>query len=254
MQCPPLYWEPVIPLGWEIASSLPVKSNDPTAGLLKSDRFPGTVLEQINLGNCWYVWFSWSYFFLYFSHWVYGAHYHFIWGFPSAWCIQLHCCSVEKPMQNGPVGFVSILELELEGMWPSWCRNELCTSSHCLEGTRAVSKWNLFLINKFSSLSLPTFFCLNFFFNMRKQTREANQITAFIAVGELSSLCFSPDLSWGPWVEPFISWHCSVMAQAGRWHGVLYQLPSEQLAVSNILVNNDDRSLSVELKGLTSSY
>lgn len=164
MQCPPLYWEPVIPLGWEIASSLPVKSNDPTVGLLKSDRFPGTVLEQINLGNCWYVWFSWSYFFLYFSHWVYGAHYHFIWGFPSAWCIQLHCCSVEKPMQNGPVGFVSILELELEGMWPSWCRNELCTSSHCLEGTRAVSKWNLFLINKFSSLSLPTFFCLSFFF------------------------------------------------------------------------------------------
>lgn len=81
IQCPPLHWEPVTPLGWEIASSFPGKSNDPTAGLLKSDRFPGTMLEQINLGNCWYLWFNWSYLFLCFSHWVYGARYHFIWGF-----------------------------------------------------------------------------------------------------------------------------------------------------------------------------
>lgn len=225
MQCPPLHWEPVVPLGWEIAFSLPGKSNDPTVGLLKSDRFLGTVLEQINLGNCWYLWFNQSYLFLCFSHWVYGAHYHFIWWYPNVWCIQLSSCSVEKALQNGPTGFVSILELELEGMWPSWCRNELCISCY-LEGTRAVSKLSLFLMYKSSSLSLLFFFffnlicfevgflfvCLRVFY-MRRQTREANQIIAFIAMSELGSLCFSPDLSWGPWVGPFISWHCSVMAQ-----------------------------------------
>lgn len=181
MQCPPLHWEPVIPLGWEIASSLPGKSNDPIAGLLKSDRFPGTILEQINLGNCWYLWFNRSYFFPCFSHWVYGAHYHFIWGLPSAWCFQVQSCSVEKPLQNRPTGFVFILELELEGVWPSWCRNELCASPLCLEGTRAVSKLSLFLINKFSSLSLLFFsvwffwffffLCFVWVFYMRKQTR-----------------------------------------------------------------------------------
>lgn len=163
VQYPPLHWEPVIPLGWEIASSLPGKSNDPTVVLLKSDRFPGSILEQINLGNCWYLWFNRSYLFPCFSPWVYGAHYHFIWGFPSAWCIQLPSSSGEKPLQNRPTGFVSILELELEGVWPSWCGNELWTSfPHGSEGTRAVSKRSLFLIKKFLSPTLLLVF-LNFF-------------------------------------------------------------------------------------------
>lgn len=61
-------------------------------------------------------------------------------------------------------------------------------------------------------------------------------------------------------MEPFISWHFFVMAQAARLHRVLYQLPSEQLAklrsfaVSNILINNYDRSTSVELKCFISTY
>lgn len=91
IHCPPLHWERVTPLGWEIASSLPGKSNDPIGGLLKSDRFPGTMQEQINLGNCWYLWFNRSYLFLCFSHWVYGAHYHFIWGFQ---VLGLFSCTV----------------------------------------------------------------------------------------------------------------------------------------------------------------
>lgn len=61
-------------------------------------------------------------------------------------------------------------------------------------------------------------------------------------------------------MEPLISWHFFVMAQALRLHHVLYQLPSEQLvklhssAVSTILINNYDRSTSVELKCFISTY
>lgn len=61
-------------------------------------------------------------------------------------------------------------------------------------------------------------------------------------------------------MEPFLSWHFFVMAQAVRLHGVLYQPPSEELvklcclAVSNILINNYDRNSSVELKCFISTY
>lgn len=96
---------------------------------------------------------------------------------------------------------------------------------------------------------------------MRKEARDANQIIPFSVISQLdTSFGFSPDLCSGGWVEAFISWHFFVMVQAVRLHRVLYQLPSEQLAklhslaVSNILINKYDRSISVELKCFIFTY
>jgi len=157
----------------------------------------------------------------------------------------------KKPLQNRPTGFVSILKKELEGVQRQWDLPLAPWLSVGIWAWAGVEKTVRILPSQLggdqsdvqTELGPPersavqmhaswveSLMHKNIFqspFLMRKEARDANQITCFIAMSELDiSFGFSPDLSWEAWVEPFLSWHFFAMAQAARLHRILHQLPS----------------------------